>query len=142
MTEKVIDESGFAGFEIKTLQDLYRFMSIIRGHDPDAQQTINKFMEFSDPIERTYLPSQSEVKRISYLSYVGKVLYPDNPDNPFTEAANRASTAYMALKGWKSDGFVEMVKKTPDLSEIQTYSEAIQQRGFFDRFKKRGGGEE
>lgn len=130
-TEEVLLED----LEIRTVKDLFRFMAALSGKDPDAQQTINDFMTFANPIERSNLPNEQEVRRVSYLTYVGASLYPNIPDNPFTNAANHLATGYMAKGGWKSDGFVKMVEKTPDLSDFQKVADVTEQTGIWGRLR-------
>ncbi len=125
------------GFKLESLDDLRRIIVMARGGDPDAQQTLNAFLKFNNNIERTNLPVRRDVQMIAYLDYAGKTLYAGNEDNPFTKAANCISIAFMAKGGDKSKQFVELMKQTPSLADLQTLGGA-QQRSLTDRILGRG----
>jgi len=127
-------------FEIETLDDLQRVFIMAQGGNPDARQALVDFMHFGNNIERTNLPTRRDVQMIAYLDYAGKIFYPNLLDNPFTKAANTLATAFMAKGGEKSRQFVEMMKQTPSLSDLQTLQEEPQ-RTMMDRFFRRGGSE-
>ncbi len=101
-----------------------RLMSVAQGQDPDSQQTINNFLKFDDDIERTTLPKRADVLTVAYLDYSGKTLYPDMIDNPFSKAAGSLAKPFMAFKGGKSNQFVEMMKQTPTIADIETTGES------------------
>ena len=108
-----------------------------RGGDPDAQQTLNAFLKFNSNIERTNLPVRRDVQMIAYLDYAGKTLYAGKEDNPFTKAANCIAIAFMAKGGDKSKQFVELMKQTPSLADLQTLG-GDRQRSLTDRILGRG----
>ena len=123
-------------FKLESLDDLRRIIVMARGGDPDAQQTLNAFLKFNNNIERTNLPTRRDVQMIAYLDYAGKTLYAGNEDNPFTKAANCISIAFMAKGGDKSKQFVELMKQTPSLADLQVGG--VQQRSLTDRILRRG----
>lgn len=106
------------------LDTVRRLMVVSQGGDPDAQQTINNFLKFDDDIERTNLPKRADVLTVAYLDYAGKTLYPDNPDDPFSKAAGSLAKPFMAFKGGKSAQFVEMMKQTPSIADLETSGES------------------
>ena len=124
------------GFKLESLDDLRRIIVMARGGDPDAQQTLNAFLKFNNNIERTNLPIRRDVQMIAYLDYAGKTLYAGNEDNPFTKAANCISIAFMAKGGDKSRQFVELMKQTPSLADLQVAG--AHQRSLTDRILGRG----
>ena len=124
-------------FKLESLDDLRRIIVMARGGDPDAQQTLNAFLKFNNNIERTNLPVRRDVQMIAYLDYAGKTLYAGNEDNPFTKAANCISIAFMAKGGDKSKQFVELMKQTPSLADLQTLG-GDRQRSLTDRLLGRG----
>lgn len=117
-------------------------MSIAQGIDPDAQQAINDFIIFKNIIERTNLPTRNDVHFTAYLDFVGKAFWPDDPDNPFTELAYTAARSFMAKDGKKSDQFVKLMQKSPDIIGLQTPSTPgpgeQQQGSILNRFFNRG----
>ena len=123
--------------KIESFDDLRKVIVLSRGGDPEAQQTLNNFLKFSDNIERTNLPTRKDVQMVSYVDYAGKTLYPDRPDNPFALAANCISVAFMAKGGDKSKQFVELMKQTPSLADLQTVG-AESQRSITDKLLGRG----
>lgn len=135
--ENPVPEEENASFKLESLDDLRRIIVMARGGDPDAQQTLNAFLKFNNNIERTNLPIRRDVQMIAYLDYAGKTLYAGNEDNPFTKAANCISIAFMAKGGDKSKQFVELMKQTPSLADLQTLG-GDRQRSLTDRILGRG----
>ena len=127
----------FKPFKIESKSDLKEFLMIARGQDPDSQQTINKFLDFEDAIERTNLPTITDVKRVSYFDFLSELFFPEYPDNPFKMAAKAQAKALMARKGEKSKQFVDMMKLTPSITDLQTVGEPAQ-RGLIDKALGRG----
>ncbi len=125
------------GFELESLDDLRKIVIMAKGGDPASQHTLNEFLKFSSNIERTNLPKRIDVQRVIFADYAGKTLYPDLEDNPFSKLANSISIAFMAKGGDKSKQFVELMKQTPSLSELQTLQDSSQ-RGLVDRVLGRG----
>jgi len=125
-----------ASFEIETLDDLQRVLIMAQGGNPDAQQTLNDFLRFGDNIERTNLPKREDVQRMIYADYAGKTLYPHLDDDPFSKFADSMATSFMAKGGDKSKQFVELMKQTPSLSDLQTIQE--QPQSIMDRLLRRG----
>lgn len=118
------------------LEMVRRVVIVAKGGDPDAQQTINNFLKFDDDIERTNLPKRADVITIAYLDYAGKTLFPNKTNDPFTMAANSLAKPFMAFKGGKSNQFVELMKRTPSLADLQGTQE--KGRGFMDNLLGRG----
>ena len=120
-------------FKIETPDDLRRIIIMAQGGDPEAQQTLNAFLKFSNNIERTNLPTRRDVVLLAYLDGCGKLYYPDNEKNPFTVLANCLSIAFMAKGGDKSKQFVELMKQTPSLADLQTLGTPSQPGSLRDR---------
>ena len=131
-------ERTVPAFEIKSLDDIYRVMTIAKGGNPDAQQTLNDFLKFGNNIERTNLPNTTAVLCIGQLAGYGKLLYPDDNDNPFSMIADTLAVAYMARGGDKSKQFVDLMRNTPNLADLQTTFGAEQQRSLADKLFGRG----
>ena len=135
--EAELEGKPFVPFKINSISELKEFLMIARGQDPDSQQTINKFLNFEDEIERTNLPSITDVKRVSYFDFLSELFFPEYPDNPFKMAAKAQAKALMARKGEKSKQFVDMMKLTPSITDLQTVGESAQ-RNLIDRALGRG----
>lgn len=125
-------------FKLDSLDDLRKIIVMAQGGDPDAQQTLNAFLKFNNNIERTNLPIRRDVQMLAYLDYAGKTLYPDDENNPFTMAANSIAVAFMAKGGDKSKQFVELMKQTPSLADLQTTLAGDGQRSLTDKLLGRG----
>lgn len=120
-------------FKVENQEDLRRLLVTLDGADPDAQQTINEFLKFSNNLERSNLPTTVSVLALAQLKGYGKLFYP-NQENPFDTVADFLSVSYMARKGWKSESFVEMMKQTPNLADLQTIARAEEgKRSLVDR---------
>lgn len=118
-------------------ESMRRLFVTMEGGDPDATQTLNDFLKFKNPVERSNLPNTDAVLAVTQLMGYGMLFYPDDRDNPFDMIGNILVTSFMAKGGWKSDGFVEMMRQQPDLSSFQTANETAK-RGFVDRLLGRG----
>lgn len=110
--------------EVKTPEDLRRLMVIADGGDPDAQQTLNAFLRFNNIVERSNLPTRRDVVLLTYLDLCSKQYFPNTPNNPFALLRDSLATSFMAKGGGKSNQFVELMKQTPSLSDLQTVSES------------------
>ena len=117
---------------------LLRLTQIAEGKDPDRQQSINDFMDMKSVIERTNLPTEVDCQRVDYLLYAGKTHFPDNENNPFTEAAETEAVSYMPRKGEKAKQVVELMKNYQDISGLVTSPEESAKRGIVDRLLGRG----
>lgn len=127
-------DKGVQGFKIETPDDLRKIIVMAQGGDPDAQQTLNAFLKFSNNIERTNLPTRRDVVLLTYLDVCGKLFYPNDEGNPFSLLANSLSVAFMAKGGDKSKQFVELMKQTPNLADLQTtIGAASQAQGLRER---------
>jgi len=114
-----------------------RLSQIAEGKDPDASQTITDFMDMKNIVERSSLPTTDTVLCLASLDVAGQVAYPTEPDNIFFMFRDSLARAYMARQGEKAKQFVEMMKQTPSLSDLQTMGDQ-QQRSVFDRLLGRG----
>ena len=126
-----IDEP--VGFKIDSLDDLRRVLVIAQGGNPDAQQSINDFLKFDNNIERTNLPTRRDVVLMAYLKGCGSLFYPENDNDPFSVVADSLSIAFMAKGGEKSKQFVELMKQTPSLVDLQTMGVESPKSGFRER---------
>lgn len=122
--------------EVKSLEDLRRVIVSAQGGDPEAQQTLNAFLKFNNNIERSNFPTNRVVLAIAQVSGYGKLFYPDDKDDPFGLVADAISVAFMAKGGRKSEQFVEMMKQTPSLADLQIGQ--APQPGIRDRIFGRG----
>lgn len=119
-------------FEINDMDDLRKLIIMAQGGNPDAQQTLNDFLQFKNPIERSNLPTRKDVQLMVFLDFAGKTFYPDQEQNPFSTAADTVAIAFMAKGGEKSKQFVELMKQTPSLADLQSVGE--ENKGILNRF--------
>lgn len=119
--------------EIKTLDDLKKVLIIAKGGDPDAQQAIANFMNLSSTAERSYFPDKLTALAIGQLNGFGRLYYPKDEWNPYTLVADSLSVGLMGYKGFKSNQLVDITRQTPNLSDLKTASDAVQNRGLFSR---------
>ena len=126
-------ESEKSSFKIESLDDLRRILVIAQGGNPDAQQSINDFLKFDNNIERTNLPTRRDVVLLAYLKACGSMFYPDDDNDPFSIMANALSIAFMAKGGEKSKQFVELMKQTPSLVDLQTMGTESQNTGIMSK---------
>jgi hypothetical protein len=124
------------------LEYLGKLLSYLEGKDPEAQQTLNKFLKFESNIERSNLPLRSDVHLVAYLGVAGQAFFPDIPDNPFSVFANELSIAFMALKGNKANQFVDLMRNVPNLTDLQESAKDSAKRGILDSIFSRRRSEE
>lgn len=118
--------------KIESFEDLRDMMTIAKGGDPKAAQTINDFIKFDNNTERSNFPNTKTTLCIAQLNGYSRLYYPSGEENPFGLVAECIEIAFMARKGWKSGQFVEMVKQTPSIPDMVTIGEG-KQRGIGDR---------
>jgi len=99
-------------------RDIMRLNMILDRKDPDTQQMIPDFTDMKNPVESSNLPLKRDVHFVSYLGYVGDSYFPDIPNNPFTRLRDHVALGYKARGGWRTQQLVEVLRQTPDLSEI------------------------
>lgn len=121
------DETVSSPLKIETLSDIRRLFVTLEGGDPDAQQTINDFIKFRNNIERSNLPNIETALAMTQLTAYGRLFFPHTKDNPFNHVADDLAIALMARGGWKSNGFVELMKQTPNLKDLQTIGQPPKQ---------------
>lgn len=133
--ESKVPEKETARFKIESLDDLRKVMVIAKGGDPNAQQTLNDFLQFDSNIERSNLPNITTVLCVAQLSGYSQLYYPGE-ENPFSLIADCLAVSFMAKGGEKSKQFVEMMKQTPSLDALHVGAE--QQRSLTDKILGRG----
>ena len=124
-------------FKVESFDYLRKVIISAQGGDPDAQQTLNAFLKFNNNIERTNLPSRRDVITVAYLDGCGKLYYPSEKTIRFPCWPIASVVAFMAKGGDKSKQFVELMKQTPNLADLQTMG-TPPQHGLMDRFLHRG----
>ena len=110
-------------------------LTIARGGNPDAQQSINNFLRFDSNIERTNLPNRRDVLTMVFSTYAGYTFFPELPNDPFTVFADYVALGFMAKGGEKSKQFVELMKQTPSITDLQA---GQSERGLLDKMLGRG----
>ena len=130
-------EEEKAEFNLTSVDDLWRFLAVLDGVNPEAQQTITDFMDMKDPVEGSNLPRRRDVQFLVYLDICGKFLFPDVQNDPFTVLRDSIAQAFKAKGGEKAKQFVEMVRNQPDLSSLSTMPDDVK-RSALDRILGRG----
>ena len=123
--------------KVENERDLMRLLSILDGNNPDTQQTMTDFMDMSNPVQQTNLPTRKDVQRIAYCHYAGAIYFPDKENNAFNKAVVSISLAFSAKGGMKSNQFVDIVRTSQDLSALQGISED-KKIGLVDKLLGRG----
>jgi hypothetical protein len=118
--KKVVKQKPQVKFKLNDLQDLYDLVTIAKGGNPQAQQTLNNFLNFKDIIERSNFPDRRITRMNAFLKLASKTCYQDQPGTVFRDAYESVSSAFMGYKSKKSDQFVEMTKQTPTIAELTT----------------------
>lgn len=136
MTEETEERPKFVFPNREQRREMRETFMSIDGQDPELQQTTSRFLKFDNDIERSNLMNMNAVLAMTQADICDNDLYPNDPENPFAWLKRGFGSSSMAFKGWKSDGFVEMMKKGFDLAGLQTKPEELQQRSFFDRFRR------
>ena len=121
---------------IKSEKDLMRFWQILDGINPDAQQTMNDFLDMRNIVERTNLSTRRDIQLIVYLDMCSEYYFP-NQTNPFAKLRDSLARGFLAKGGFKSNQFVELMRNQPDLSGMQTTNEDIK-RSILDKMLGRG----
>ena len=100
--------------------DRLRDLSItMEGGNPRAQQTINELIEIEHPVETSNLPTRADVHFISWLLFVSRTSYPNNPNNPFEKLARSIVETFKAKGGMKAQMIVDLFRNQPNLGDIQ-----------------------
>lgn len=121
------EKKSMLGITDEDVNKIRRLLISLKGGNPDAQQTINDFMDMKSPVEGSNLPNRRDVQLEVYLDICGKFLFPDIPDDPFTVLRDSIALTFKARGGEKSKQFVEMVRNQPDLSSLASMPEDVKQ---------------
>jgi hypothetical protein len=135
-------ETEEEGVSIKTPQDLFEWMSVALGKDPQAIQSMAKFMDIESHDETSYFPNQLTSLAIAQLRSYGKAHYRKSyisPDdwNEYDVIADCIAVGFKGFKGFKSNQFVDVTRQTPNLDALQTTGEETKQ-GVIARILGRG----
>lgn len=120
----------------KTFFDI---MCIIKGIDPNQVQGMAKFMNLDNNDERSYYPTQHTSISIAQLRMYGEAFYKGDEWNEYEAIADFLSIGFMGFKGFKSGQWKDIASGQPNLADIQTLPETLQQgviQGIFNRGKK------
>ena len=134
---KAEEKKSTLGITDEEVNKIRRLLISLKGGNPDAEQTINDFMDMKSPVEGSNLPNRRDVQLEVYLDICGKFLFPEIPDDPFTVLRDSIALTFKAKGGEKAKQFVEMVRNQPDLSALASMPEDVKQ-GAFSKFLGRG----
>jgi len=83
-------------------EDLRQWIIASMGGDPEAQQTLNNFLNFKNDLERTNLPRRLDLRIMAFVGYAHETVCKSIPNNPFDKLYRILNSAFMALKSEKS----------------------------------------
>lgn len=140
MTETEEEE----GVSIKTPQDLFEWMSVALGKDPQAIQSMAKFMDIESHDETSYFPTQLTSLAIAQLRSYGKAHYPKSyisPDdwNEYDVIADCIAVGFKGFKGFKSEQYKDITSGQPNLDKLRGLPEETKKgilSGLFGRGKE------
>lgn len=135
MSETEVPKLDLSTLDPAKIEIIRRFIVVLEGGDPDTQPTMNKFMNIESNVERTNLPTRSDVHFVSFLDFVSKAYF-ENMANPFDLLKDTVAITFMAKGGMKSNQTVDLLRNNPDLSAFQTalqIQDSQKQRGFMDK---------
>ena len=115
------------------LEFVRNLMISVKGGDPRAKQILLDFMDFGSIVERTKLSTRKDVQRVAFFRYNGRTLFPDNPNDPFSIAAEVIAEASMAKDGFKSAQTVDLFRTTPDMADLKQSIEDAQPQSIRER---------
>lgn len=95
-------------------------MISLEGGNPKAQQSINDLIRIEHTVETSNLPTRADVHFIAWLLMVSRMLYPNNPNNPFEKLAVVIALSFKAKGGMKAQQIVDLFRNQPNLGDIQT----------------------
>lgn len=120
--EETITESKKAPLSI-TPEEVFKWISVIQGKDPDAIQAMSKFMNVESNDERSYFPTQLTALAIAQLRMYGKAHYPNESWNEYELMADLISIGFMGYKGFKSEQYKDITSGQPNLDKLQGLTE-------------------
>lgn len=137
-------ETEEEGVSIKTPQDLFEWMSVALGKDPQAIQSMAKFMDIESHDETSYFPTQLTSLAIAQLRSYGKAHYPKSyisPDdwNEYDVIADCIAVGFKGFKGFKSEQYKDITSGQPNLDKLQGLPEETKKgilSGLFGRGKE------
>jgi hypothetical protein len=132
------------GVSIKTPQDLFEWMSVALGKDPQAIQSMAKFMNIESHDETSYFPNQLTSLAIAQLRGYGKAHYRKSyisPDdwNEYDVIADCIAIGFKGFKGFKSEQYKDITSGQPNLDKLQGLPEETKKgilSGLFGRGKE------
>ncbi len=113
------EETKEKGFSIKTPQDLFEWMSVALGRDPQAIQSMAKFMDIESHDETSYFPNQVTSLAMAQLRGYGKTHYPKDTWNEYDVIADCIAVGFKGYKGFKSEQYKDITSGQPNLDKLQ-----------------------
>ena len=135
MTEETITKPPL--FDIRSIDDLYDIITIAKGGNPKANQLLENFINMNSNTERAYFPDKTIMIAVAQQNGYAETHFRNDEFNPFRMVAEVIETATMGYKGNKSKDFVDIIRQTPNMSDLQGASEEVKS-GFLKGFLGRG----
>ena len=131
-------ETKEEGVSIKTPQDLFEWMSVALGRDPQAIQSMAKFMNIESHDETSYFPNQLTSLAMAQLRGYGKAHYFNDEWNEYDLIADCIAVGFKGFKGFKSEQYKDITSGQPNLDKLQGLPEETKKgilSGLFGRGK-------
>ena len=133
-----MSETKDEGVSIKTPQDLFEWMSVALGRDPQAIQSMAKFMNIESHDETSYFPNQLTSLAMAQLRGYGKAHYFNDEWNEYDLIADCIAVGFKGFKGFKSEQYKDITSGQPNLDKLQGLPEETKKgilSGLFGRGK-------
>ena len=131
-------ETKDEGVSIKNPQDLFEWMSVALGRDPQAIQSMAKFMNIDSHDETSYFPNQLTSLAMAQLRGYGKAHYLNDEWNEYDTIADCIAVGFKGFKGFKSEQYKDITSGQPNLDKLQGLPEETKKgilSGLFGRGK-------
>ena len=131
-------EPGATPTQVRTPEEMFRWMAVAQGKDPDSIQAMSKFLDVESHDETSYFPNQLTAIAIAQLRIRAKALYKGHEWNPFDIVADAIGVGFKGFKGFKSEQYKDITSGQPNLDKLRGLPEETQKgllSGIFNRGK-------
>ena len=133
-------ETEPAPAEVRTPEEMFRWMAVAQGKDPDSIQAMSKFLDVESHDETSYFPNQLTAIAIAQLRIRAKALYKGHKWDPFSLVADAIGVGFKGYKGFKSEQYKDITSGQPNLDKLRGLPEETK-KGILGGLFSRGGKE-
>lgn len=133
------EETQESQLQIRSWDELFKVMCVIRGIDPNQVQSLSKFSKFDNEDERSYYPNQFTAVAIAQLRMKGEAIYRGADWNEYDLVADTLAIGFMGYKGFKSEQYKDITSGQPNLEKLSALPEDTKKSilsGIFNRGNK------